>query len=66
LPAASFRFHLAVDTLAVQLMIPPAGVIGDLHSLVIAPCRAHHKKGIPVKTGIPLISLLTLTGDTVE
>src|SRR5712692_2319912 len=40
LPAASFRFHLAVDTLAVQLTIPPVGFVGDFHSLVSAPCRA--------------------------
>jgi hypothetical protein len=41
LPAASFGFRLTADTLAVRLMIPPAGVIGVLHSLVSAPCRAH-------------------------
>jgi len=46
LPAASFRFHLAVDTLAVQLMIPPAGDIGDFHPQVIAPCRAHEIKSL--------------------
>ena len=44
LPSASFRFHLTVDTLAVRLMIPPAGVIGVLHSLASAPCRAHQNK----------------------
>jgi len=44
LPAASFRFHLAVDTLAVQLTIPPVGFVGDFHSQVGAPCRAHNKK----------------------
>src|SRR6266404_3066613 len=44
LPAASFRFHLAMDTLAVQLMVPPVGSIGDFHSLVSAPCRAHKEK----------------------
>jgi hypothetical protein len=41
LPAASFRFHLAMDTLADQLTIPPVGFVGDFHSLVRAPCRAH-------------------------
>ena len=41
LPAASFRFHLAMDTLAVQLTVPLAGSVGDFHSLVGAPCRAH-------------------------
>src|SRR6266478_2469534 len=45
LPAASFRFHLAMDTLAVRLMVPPVGSIGDFHSLVSAPCRAHQTKG---------------------
>src|SRR6266403_177316 len=45
LPAASFRFHLAMDTLAVRLMVPPVGSIGDFHSLVRAPCRAHQRKG---------------------
>jgi len=33
LPSASFRFHLAVDTLAVQLTIPPAGVVRGLSPL---------------------------------
>src|SRR6266446_9080589 len=46
LPAASFRFHLAMDTLAVRLTIPPVGFVGDLHSLVKAPCRAHRKKAL--------------------
>jgi len=44
LPAASFRFHLTVDTLAVRLTIPLTGFVEDFHSLVGAPCRAHHKK----------------------
>src|SRR6267142_2725702 len=44
LPTASFRFHLAMDTLAVQLTIPPVGFVGDFHSLVRAPCRAHKAK----------------------
>ncbi len=43
-PPASFRFHLAVDTLAVRLMIPPAGVIGVLHSLASAPLPGAPKK----------------------
>jgi len=41
---ASFRFHLAMDTLAVRLTIPPAGVVEDFHLQVNAPCRAHKKK----------------------
>src|SRR6266404_8224895 len=46
LPAASFRFHLTMDTLAVQLTIPPVGFVGDLHSLVRAPCREHQGKRV--------------------
>ncbi len=45
LPAASFRFHLAMDTLAVQLAVPPIGPAKDLHLQVGAPCRAHKKNG---------------------
>ena len=49
LPAASFRSHLAVNTLAVRLTVPPAGSVGDLHPQVSAPCRAHNNKGWPIK-----------------
>jgi len=31
LPADSSGFHLAMDTLAVRLTIPPAGFIEDFH-----------------------------------
>ena len=31
LPAASFRFHLTVDTLAVQLTVPLVGPVEDFH-----------------------------------
>ncbi|HVQ38352.1 MAG TPA: hypothetical protein VMS31_12510, partial [Pyrinomonadaceae bacterium] len=44
LPAASFRFHLAMVTLAVRLTIPPVGFVGDFHSQVSAPCRAHQRR----------------------
>ena len=44
LPAASFRFHLAVDTLAVRLTLPPVWRAEDFHLQVGAPCRAHHVK----------------------
>ena len=53
LPAASFRFHLAVDTLAVRLTVPPYRACRRLdfgcaqskpHSQVNAPCRAHEEK----------------------
>ena len=46
LPAASFRFHLAMDTLAVRLMLPPVGCTGDFHSQTNATCLAHEKKGL--------------------
>ena len=57
--SASFRFHLTVNTLAVQLVIPLTGLTEDFHLLVIlpappvqeqrplrryAPCPAHDKK----------------------
>ena len=57
--SASFRFHLAVNTLAVQLVIPLTGLTEDFHLQVIppappvqeqrlsrryAPCPAHHIK----------------------
>jgi hypothetical protein len=44
LPAASSGFHLTMDTLAVRLTIPPAGVVEDFHLQVNAPCRAHKSK----------------------
>jgi hypothetical protein len=44
LPAASFRFHLAMDTLAVRLTLPPVGCVEDFHLQVSAPCRAHNQK----------------------
>ena len=31
LPAASFRFYLTVDTLAVRLTIPLIGLVGNFH-----------------------------------
>ncbi|MHB8483825.1 MAG: hypothetical protein ACYDBV_14025 [Nitrospiria bacterium] len=53
LPAASFRFHLAVDTLADRLTIPPVGFVGDFHSQVSAPCRAHKQGGYLLVKKIP-------------
>ena len=35
--SASFRFHHAMDTLAVQLTLPLAGCVEDLHLQVILP-----------------------------
>src|SRR5262249_29592773 len=55
LPAASFRFLLAMDTLAVRLTIPLVGFVGDFHSLVRAPCRAHTKIARQ-RTAGPLVS----------
>jgi len=58
---ASFRFHLAVNTLAVQLVIPLTGLTEDFHLQVIlpapsvqtqrpsrryAPCPAHQIKSL--------------------
>ena len=50
LPAASFRFHLAVDTLAVRLAVPLAGSAEDFHLQVSAPCRAHKKEALPERS----------------
>src|SRR5215813_7790532 len=41
---ASSGFHLAMDTLAVRLTIPPAGFVEDFHLQMNAPCRAHNRK----------------------
>jgi hypothetical protein len=35
-----------MDTLAVQLTVPPIEPVRDLHPLVNAPCRAHNKKAL--------------------
>lgn len=53
LPAASSGFHLAMDTLAVQLTIPPAGFVRDFHPQVSAPCRAHQPE-LGQAQGLPL------------
>src|SRR5271157_6561738 len=53
LPTASSRFHLTMDTLAVQLTLPLAGCVGDLHPQVSAPCRAHHAKSPPHGRALP-------------
>ena len=45
LPAASLRFHLTMDTLAVRLTVPPDGPVEDLNLQESAPCRAHQGKG---------------------
>ena len=43
LPAASFRFRLATDTLAVQLTLPLAGCVEDFHLQVIPPATTAGK-----------------------
>jgi hypothetical protein len=48
LPTASFRFHLAMDTLAVRLTLPLAGRVEDFHLQVSAPCRAHQQKRLAI------------------
>ena len=55
LPAASFRFHLAVDTLAVRLTLPPVGCVEDLHLQVGAPCGRTKQKRAPVTDRRPLL-----------
>ena len=40
--ATSFGFHLLMNTLAVQLTVPPLGPVADFRLLVNAPCQAHH------------------------
>jgi hypothetical protein len=43
--------HISVttDTLAVLPAVPLVGPGGDFHHQVLAPCRAHQKKGGPVQ-----------------
>jgi hypothetical protein len=55
LPAASSGFHLATDTLAVQLTLPLAGCVEDFHLQVSAPCRAHQTKKRCSVTGTSLL-----------
>src|SRR5215831_5406144 len=58
LPTASSRFHLTMDTLALQLTLPLAGRVEDFHLQVSAPCRAHQRKresviGLPRYNQVP-------------
>jgi len=62
LPAASFRFHLAMDTLAVRLTLPPVGCVADFHLQVSAPCRAHQKKS----HGKPWLIIIGMTSHEPE
>jgi len=52
LPAASFGFGLATDTLAVRLTVPAAGSVENFHLQAGVPCRAHKQKKGPVLTGL--------------
>jgi hypothetical protein len=45
LPAASFRFHLAMDTLAVRLAVPLIGPAEVFHLLGLRPAGRTKKKG---------------------
>lgn len=59
LPSASFRFHLAVDTLAVQLEISTATLSRVL--LPLAMNHASHTKNTPsMKTGEKAASVLAV------
>lgn len=44
LPPASFRFHLAVETLNVRLTLPLDGHVQDLHPRVLRHARRPQKK----------------------
>src|SRR5713226_952696 len=59
LPTASSRFHLAMDTLAVQLTLPLAGCVEDFHLQVSAPCRAHQKIRAALRP--PLLKLIFIS-----
>ena len=48
LPTASSRIRLATGTIAVQLTLPLAGVVEDLHPQVSAPCLAHRTETLPL------------------
>jgi hypothetical protein len=69
LPAASFRSHLAVGTLAVRLTLPPVGCVEDLtstnsvesHLQVGAPCRAHNRKRQNQFCLLEILSMLFFT-----
>ncbi|RKY27064.1 MAG: hypothetical protein DRP79_03880 [Planctomycetota bacterium] len=51
LPAASFRFHLAMDTLAVRLTVPPVGSVRDFHPQVGAPLPGAPNRKAPGVSG---------------
>ena len=59
LPAASFRFHLTMDTLAVRLTFPPVGPVEDLHLQWVRPAGRTNKK-IRVDQAHPIVALIFL------
>ena len=48
LPAASFRFHLAMDTLAVRLTLPTTKRVVDFHHQAIAHAGRNRVGGCPL------------------
>ena len=54
LPAASFRFHLAMDTLAVRLAVPLIGPAKVFHLLGLRPAGRTTKKGVADRYQLPL------------
>ena len=54
LPLASFRFHLAMDTLAFGCNLPTIRAVWGLAPVRIRSCWANHKRGTPVSA--PLYS----------
>ena len=50
LPSAAFRFHLTMDTLAVQLMVPTTNPIADFHRLVTAHAGQTRRGMSPIGT----------------
>ena len=45
MPAASCRFNLVMDMLAVWLTVPAAKSVGDFPTQAMTPCQAHKIKG---------------------
>jgi hypothetical protein len=53
LPAASFRFHLAMDTLAVRLAVPLIGPAKVFHLLGLRPAgRTKKRASFPERTPV--------------
>ena len=60
LPAASFRFHLAMDTLAVRLTLPPVGCVKDFEEFSSSPSCRCALLGAPIKKPSILFSTRAL------